>query len=233
MTKKITSKKKEIPFEKNSFEKDAWSEGLAICGIDEVGRGCLAGPLVTAAVILPYKTSPLLKDSKVLSEQKRLEAAYWIEKNCWYGLGIVNNRCIDQYNIWHATLIAMKKALLNVLTICPKKPATILVDAMPLKLLDTEYKNIPIHHFPKGESKSSSIAAASIIAKVKRDQLMKKLDTIFPGYYLGKHKGYSTKEHKMILTTNHNLLIHRQSFLKNIDTLSSHENDYEGQQSIC
>lgn len=233
MKKKIIKTGHHPAFKKNSFEKHAWVEQNLVCGIDEVGRGCLAGPLVTAAVILPCnKTSPLLKDSKLLTEQERLKAYAWIIKRCWYGIGIVNNRIIDQHNIWHATLIAMKKALLHVLAICPKKPSTILVDAMPLKLFDTEYKNIPVHYFPQGERKSSSIAAASIVAKVKRDEMMKKLDCIFPQYHLGQHKGYSTKLHKETLATNNYLLIHRQSFLKHIN-LVSRKDDHEGQQTIC
>ncbi|MGB8366860.1 MAG: ribonuclease HII, partial [Candidatus Babeliales bacterium] len=188
----MTLKRQKVNFQKNSFEKAAWEGQKVVCGIDEVGRGCLAGPLVTAAVILPTnKTSRLLKDSKLLTESGRLKANKWIIKHCWYGIGIVHNRLIDQHNIWHATLIAMKKALVNLLATYPHLPAAILIDAMPLNLSDTSYKSIPIHYFPKGEQKSSSIAAASIIAKVHRDQIMRKFDSIFPDYKLAYHKGYS------------------------------------------
>ena len=158
---------------KNQFETDAWAQNRVVCGIDEVGRGCLAGPLVTAAVILPpHKLSPLLKDSKVLTEAERLKAFAWINKYCWYGVGIVHNRIVDKHNIWHATLIAMKRALLHALSACPQTPQAILIDAMPLELSDTSYNGIPVHYFPQGERKSSSIAAASIVAKVKRDAMM-------------------------------------------------------------
>lgn len=168
-------------FNKNYFEKASWEQKQVVCGIDEVGRGCLAGPLVTAAVILPEgKTHRLLKDSKVMTLQERLDAYKWITKNCYYGYGIVNHRVIDSHNIWHATLIAMKKALMHTLATSPRLPQVVLVDAMPLSLFDTGYKEIPVHYFPFGESKSSSIAAASIIAKVKRDMLMGKMDALFP-----------------------------------------------------
>ena len=205
-------------FRKNHFEKLAWEQGTLICGIDEVGRGCLAGPVVTAAVMLPaHKLSPLLKDSKIMSSEERLKAAAWIEKNCWYGIGSVHHRLIDQHNIWHATLIAMKRALMNLLSIAPYRPSAIVIDAMPLQLFDTSYNDIPVHYFPFGESRSSSIAAASIIAKVHRDALMQRIDAVFPGFHLGQHKGYSTPLHKRVLQETHSqLVIHRQNFLKNV-----------------
>lgn len=224
------------PVRKNSFEKMAWSFKAVTCGIDEVGRGCLAGPLVTAAVILPPgKSCRLLKDSKLLTEQQRLKGYSWIVKHCWYAVGIVDNHSIDRHNIWRATLISMKKALIHVLATCPHRPASILVDAMPLQLLDTSYNAIPVYYFAKGERKSSSIAAASIVAKVTRDEMMKKLDAIFPGFHLGCHKGYSTKKHKNVLKERPPLIIHRQSFLTHIDTLSEfdQEDEYDEQQTIC
>jgi len=224
------------PVKKNSFERSAWSFKRVVCGIDEVGRGCLAGPLVTAAVILsPNKSCSLLKDSKVLTEQQRLEGFTWIRRYCWYAVGIVDHHSIDKHNIWCATLISMKKALMHVLAQCPFKPASILVDAMPLQLLDTGYNSIPVYYFTKGERKSSSIAAASIVAKVTRDEMMRKFDGIFPGFYLGNHKGYSTKKHKNILKERPRLIIHRCSFLNHIDMLSksAQEDEYNEQQTIC
>jgi len=228
----MTIKRQRENFLKNFFEKTAWDKQKVVCGIDEVGRGCLAGPLVTAAVILPInKTSQLLKDSKLLNEQERLKANKWIMKHCWHGLGIVHNRLIDQHNIWQATLIAMKKALINLLATCPHLPAAVLVDAMPLNLFDTSYKAIPVHYFPKGERKSSSIAAASIVAKVRRDYIMRQFDPIFPGYKLTSHKGYGTKKHKAALKELNYSLIHRINFLKN--TFPAQDTSEKNQQSLC
>jgi ribonuclease HII len=205
-------------FRKNHFEQLAWGQKQLICGLDEVGRGCLAGPVVTAAVILPLnKTSPLLKDSKLMTPEERLKAYHWIEKNCQYGVGIVHHRLIDRHNIWHATLIAMKRALLNLLSIAPERPSAIVIDAMPLQLFDTSYKDIPVYYFPFGERKSSSIAAASIVAKVCRDALMMRAEEAFPGFYLGQHKGYGTPLHKrIIIQSKTELVIHRKSFLKQV-----------------
>ncbi len=222
-------------FRKNSFEKAAWSTDGLICGIDEVGRGCLAGPLVTAAVILPpHTTSRLLKDSKLIDESERLKAYSWIKKHCWYGLGIVHHRIIDKHNIWHATLIAMKRALMHAILQGPKVPDAILIDAMPLNLFDTSYKSIPVHHFYKGESKSSSIAAASILAKVTRDAMMRRFELTFPGYCLADHKGYSTPKHKNSLSLQPASLIHRKSFLTHIELYNQPQGDiHDQQQCLC
>lgn len=227
-------KRQRVNFTKNTHEFSAWAQEGMVCGIDEVGRGCLAGPLVTAAVItLPHKTSRLVKDSKVLTEEERYLAARWIAKSSWIGYGIVHHRVIDQHNIWQATLIAMKRALINVLAICPHTPQAILVDAMPLKLLDTSFKDIPVHHFPKGERLSSSIAAASIMAKIKRDELMSKLDPVVPGYFLGQHKGYSTAKHQKSVKELNRSIIHRQSFLSSLLGQGlAPENSQEEQQSL-
>ena len=225
-------KRQTVNFRKNFFEKIAWDKQKVVCGIDEVGRGCLAGPLVTAAVILPVnKTSQLLKDSKLLNEPERLKANKWIVKHCWYGFGIVHNRLVDQHNIWQATLIAMKKALVNLLASCFHLPDAILIDAMPLNLFDTSYKTIPVHYFSQGERKSSSIAAASIIAKVRRDDIMRRFDSVFPGYKFACHKGYGTKKHRAAVKELNYSLIHRVNFLRKI--LSKQDNSDEKQQSLC
>lgn len=216
-------------FNKNYFETLAWQKGQLICGLDEVGRGCLAGPVVTAAVILPPgKISRHLKDSKVMAPQERLAAFEWIEKNCWYSFGIAHHRLVDEHNVWHATLIAMKKALVHLLATAPHKPCQVITDAMPLNLGDTAYRDIPVYYFPFGERRSSTIAAASIVAKVKRDSLMQRMDTLFPGYFLANHKGYGTPTHKKIITENKtSLIIHRASYLStiyhNLDILSDSE----------
>ena len=146
----MVKKKQKLNFSKNFYENSAWEAQKLVCGIDEVGRGCLAGPVVTAAVILPSGTSyRLLKDSKLMSEAERLQAYKWITLKCRYSIGITHNRLIDQHNIWQATRIAMKKALINLLASGPL-PAAILIDAMPLELDDTGYRNIPIYSFTQG-----------------------------------------------------------------------------------
>ena len=126
-------------FNKNYFEEQAWAQNQVICGLDEVGRGCLAGPVVTAAVILKPGKQPsrLLKDSKLMTPEEREKAFKWIENNCWYSVGIVHHRIIDDRNVWHATLIAMKKALVHLLATAPQIPSKIITDAMPLNLFDT------------------------------------------------------------------------------------------------
>ncbi len=218
-------------FRKNYFESVAWQANQVVCGIDEVGRGCLAGPLVTAAVILPQGKAPaFLKDSKLMTLEERLKASVWIKKHCFYSYGIVNHRAIDTHNIWHATLIAMKKALLHLLAYAPR-PESILIDAMPLRLADTCVADIPVHYFPKGEKLSSSIAAASIIAKVKRDSLMESYNAIIPGYALEQHKGYATAQHRESIITCNASIIHRRSFLKSDITLE-YTDEYNDQQTI-
>ena len=208
-------------FNKNYFEQAAWTANQVICGLDEVGRGCLAGPVVTAAVILPPgKTHRLLKDSKLMTSDERIQAYAWIKKYCWYATGIVHHRTIDDRNVWHATLIAMKKALVHLLATAPQQPSKIITDAMPLNLFDTAYKDIPVHYFPFGERRSSTIAAASIVAKVTRDAMMRRMDTLFPGYLLASHKGYGTPPHKKIIREGgQHLIIHRDSYLARMDAL--------------
>lgn len=204
-------------FKKNSYEFDAWSTQSFVCGIDEVGRGSLAGPLVTAAVILPLNCSyRSLKDSKEMTHDERVTADRWIRKNCWYSYGIVHHRLIDKHNIWHATLIAMKRTIVNLFAQLSYTPKTILVDAMPLKLQGTCYDDIPIYHFPFGEKKSSSIAAASIIAKVKRDQMMNNMDKLFPHYHWSSNKGYGTAHHKDAIKKYNATVIHRTTYLEHI-----------------
>ncbi len=209
--------KKQPAITKNCFEKEAWALGNFVCGIDEVGRGCLAGPVVTAAVILhPNKLSNILKDSKVLSKEELLKGYAWVINNSWYGYGIVSHDQIDTHNIYQATLIAMKRAVMQAFIACPYRPSTIVVDAMPLKLNFSSYQDIAIHSFIKGESLSSSIAAASIIAKVKRDALISRFDSIIPGYKFSEHKGYATDLHCNAVRNEGPSIIHRTSFLSKI-----------------
>src|SRR5665647_1415755 len=121
-----TVKRQKEIFPKNAYEIKAWQENQVVCGIDEVGRGCLAGSVVTAAVILPPgKKSRLIKDSKLLDPQERQKANDWILEHCWYGYGMANHRIIDKYNIYQATLVAMKRALVNLMASCPLSPSAI------------------------------------------------------------------------------------------------------------
>jgi len=217
---------------KNKFENEAWALNKIACGIDEVGRGCLAGPIVAAAAMLPIKTQhPLLRDSKLLSEEQRLEAYQWLIKCCFFGVGIINNRIIDRCNIHQATILAMKKAVAQIVIAANQQPYTFLVDAVHLSFADTNLVSIPVHAYPKGESWSQSIAAASIIAKVTRDAIMKNFEKALPGYALATHKGYGTTTHQECLDTKPYTLIHRTTFLHN--TRKRKKEEHEKQQSIC
>ena len=170
------------------YEKELWNNGINLVGgIDEVGRGPLIGPVVTSCVILP-KNFILegLTDSKKISEKKR-DKFYDIimEKAICVGIGIVSSDVIDEINIYEATKVAMKQAVDNMKI----KPEHILVDAMPLSL------DIPTTPIIKGDSKSITIAAASVIAKVTRDRMLIELDKKYPMYDLKHNKGYGTKKH--------------------------------------
>ena len=170
------------------YEKELYEKGIElIAGVDEVGRGPLIGPVVAAAVILPinYKLDGL-NDSKKLSEKKRDEFYKIINRDALsIGVGIIDEKVIDEVNIYEATKLAMKNAI-NSLNI---KPNHVLIDAMPLEI-DT-----PTTSIIKGDAKSLSIAAASVIAKVTRDKMMYELDNKYPMYGFGSHKGYPTKKH--------------------------------------
>mgnify|MGYP000322130795 CR=1 FL=1 len=157
-----------------------------ICGIDEAGRGPLAGPVVAGAVILPKgKRILYVNDSKKLSEKKRDKLYEILIKDTIYGIGIVSPQRIDEINILEASKEAMKIALSNL----SKKPEHVLIDAVKLDI------DIPSTSIIKGDAKSLSIAAASVIAKVTRDRMMYDLDKIYPEYGYASHKGYPTKKH--------------------------------------
>lgn len=160
-----------------------------IGGVDEVGRGPLIGPVVTACCVLPKNFEcPGLTDSKKLSEKKRnLYFEYIKEHAIAYGIGMCSPEEIDEENIYKATQIAMKRAILEVQKQIPLE--YVLIDAMPLDL------DIPTTSIIKGDAKSISIAAASVLAKVTRDQMMYELDKKYPMYGFAKHKGYPTKAH--------------------------------------
>lgn len=199
-------------FKKLAYEKEAWENNQIVCGIDEVGKSCFAGPIVAAAAILkPYAKHKYLKDSKELSPEERAIAYNWLMKNCKFGVGIMNHRIIDRLNIHWADVCAMKRAVFQLLSTINTAPSVILVDYVALRF---DSMDIPVVHFSKGESLSSSIAAASIIAKVTRDSLMSRYDSIFPGYGFETNKGYGTKIHRNALTNLGMLFVHRNSFLK-------------------
>jgi ribonuclease HII len=218
---------------KNCYERRYWSKNLFVCGVDEAGRGPLAGPVVAAAVILPHGcTYRLLKDSKIMTEAERNRAYHWIIKNAWYGFGIETPHAIDTHNIYQATLRAMRRALNQVATIAPHSISGILVDAIPLILETPAYKDIPVHAFIEGESLSISVAAASIVAKVTRDRIMVATDRIIPGYNLAQHKGYGTSDHQSSLRMQGRSLIHRTSFIHTQDTIIEIPGDLNTQRSI-
>ena len=171
------------------YENELYEEGITlIAGVDEVGRGPLVGPVVAAAVILPKGYyNEYIKDSKKLSEKKRNELFDIIMRDAIsVSIGIKDNKVIDKENIYQATKLAMYDAINNLKV----TPEYILIDAMKLEDL-----SIPSKSIIKGDAKSESIAAASIIAKVTRDNMMYELDKKFPEYGFKNHKGYPTKAH--------------------------------------
>lgn len=189
-----------------------------IIGVDEAGRGSLAGPVVAAAVALKtHRFKNRIDDSKKLSPRHREKAFLELEHNSIFGLGIVNERVIDRVNILQATKIAMEEAvrtLLHKLNF-PKNKLYVIVDGN-IKL------NIahPFLNIVKGDTKSRSIASASIIAKVTRDRIMSIYDKIFPDYNFLRHKGYPTSAHRIALANFGRSLIHRRSFGCSRQTLS-------------
>lgn len=187
------------------YENNLYKEGVTlIAGVDEVGRGPLIGPVVACACILPVNFYHKdIKDSKKLSEKKREEMYKIIKENAIsIGLGIVSEKVIDEVNIYEATKIAMKEAIKN-LNITPEH---VLIDAMKLEL------NIPSTSIIKGDAKSESIAAASIIAKVTRDHMLDEMDKEYPMYDLKNNKGYGTKKHLEALQTYGPCKYHRLSY---------------------
>ena len=191
-----------------SFEHQYEGYG-AVCGIDEVGRGPLAGPVVAGAVILPTDCEILyLNDSKKLSEKKR-ELLYdeIMEKAVATGIGVISPARIDEINILQATYEAMRMAISNLKV----QPSVLLNDAVTIPLV--EIPQVPII---KGDAKSVSIAAASIIAKVTRDRMMAEYEEIYPGYSFASNKGYGSAQHIAALKELGPTPIHRRTFIKNI-----------------
>ena len=190
------------------IENGVHSEGFAvICGVDEAGRGPLAGPVCAAAVILPMDLEILgLTDSKKLTDKKRRELFPVIkEKAIAYGIGLASHEEIDQINILQATYLAMERALAQLSV----KPDIALIDGNRAKDF-----GIPVRTVVKGDSLSANIAAASVLAKVTRDDLMLELAQQYPAYHFEVHKGYGTKAHYEALRQHGASPIHRMTFLK-------------------
>ncbi|MGB9839089.1 ribonuclease HII [Thermovenabulum sp.] len=194
------------------FEKRLRERGYKlIAGVDEAGRGPLAGPVVAAAVILPENVFiPNLKDSKLLSEKKREEVYEEIVKNAIsYSFSIVDERYIDEHNILKATLFAMKNAVLGLKI----SPDYIIVDALKIPEID-----LPQEGIKGGDRICGSIAAASIVAKVERDRIMKQYHNLYPQYDFLHNKGYGTKKHIESIKKFGYSPIHRKTFsIKNLE----------------
>lgn len=191
-----------------SIEQSYFEKGIKIiCGVDEAGRGPLAGPVCAAAVILPPNVEiPGLNDSKKLSDKKRRELYPVIkEKAIAYGIAFADHNEIDEINILQATYLAMERAI-NQLSI---KPELALVDGNRAKDF-----GVPVQTVVHGDSLSASIAAASVLAKVTRDDVMLQMAEEYPGYDFEIHKGYGTKAHYAALTEKGPCPIHRMTFLK-------------------
>ena len=206
MTKeeRLEAEKKRI-YEMSSFERE-YSDCQYICGIDEVGRGPFAGPVVAGAVILPKDCGILyINDSKKLSPKRREEVnSLILDRALAWAVGVVDNTVIDEINILQATYEAMRRAIKD-LSI---KPDILLNDAVTIPGVDI--KQVPI---VKGDAKSISIGAASIVAKVYRDSLMKEYDEKYPGYGFATNMGYGTKEHIAALKKMGPTPIHRKTFI--------------------
>ncbi|MBP3692623.1 MAG: ribonuclease HII [Clostridia bacterium] len=194
-----------------TFEAQATTQGYkAVCGVDEAGRGPLAGPVCAAAVILPQDVDiPELNDSKKLSAKKR-EAIFSVicEKAISYCIAYASVEEIDEHNILQATFMAMNRAIDGL----EVQPDYALIDG---NRTPTNIK-VPCETIIGGDAKSCSIAAASILAKVSRDRLMEEYDKKYPEYQLTKHKGYGTKLHTELIKQYGPSRIHRMSFLGNI-----------------
>ncbi|MFC1510725.1 ribonuclease HII, partial [Candidatus Omnitrophota bacterium] len=189
-----------------------------IVGVDEAGRGPLAGPVVAGAVLLKQEHfEHKIADSKKLSHSQRLKAFSEIQEKAFFGIGMIDEKMIDQINILEATYLAMSKAVKALIATFPRehkehenfsKQVCLLIDGNRFK------SDLPYNHKPvvKGDSLSLSIAAASILAKVTRDKLMEDYDVQFPQYGFAKHKGYPTSSHKQALREHGPCKIHRLSF---------------------
>lgn len=215
MTKKLSEEKLQAERQRLELMREYENQYAActyICGIDEAGRGPLAGPVAAGAAILPKDCEILfLNDSKKLSEKRRDELFLEIKEKCVaWGVGIVGPERIDEINILQATYEAMRQAISKLSV----EPELLLNDAVTIP--EVTIGQIPII---KGDAKSVSIAAASILAKVTRDQMMVQYDLLFPGYGFAKHKGYGTAAHIAAIKELGPCPIHRRTFIKNFTTI--------------
>ncbi len=192
-----------------NYEHAAFAEGYdLVCGVDEAGRGPLAGPVCAAAVILPKDLEIAgLNDSKKLNDKRRRELYDVItEQAVAYGIAFADEKEIDEINILQATFLAMRRAVEQLKV----PPELALVDGNR----EPDFGEIPVKTIVKGDSLSASIAAASILAKVTRDRFMEEQDAVYPQYGFAVHKGYGTKAHYAALREFDACPIHRRSFLK-------------------
>ena len=200
--------KEKEPVDLWKYEQKAFDAGLRlVCGVDEAGRGPLAGPVCAAAVILPpHLDIPGLNDSKKLTDKKRRELFDVITAEAVsYGIAFASHTEIDEINILQATFLAMERAIGQL----DPKPELALIDGNRAKDF-----GLPVRTIVSGDALSASIAAASILAKVTRDRLMEELDGKYPEYGFAVHKGYGTKRHYEALRTYGPCEIHRRTFLK-------------------
>jgi ribonuclease HII len=189
------------------FEAQAWRTGLTrVAGVDEAGRGPLAGPVVAAAVVIaPDRRVRGLADSKVLPPERREELFALIhERAVAVGVGIVDHLTIDRINILEATRVAMSQALAALALV----PELIITDFVSLRACPCPQRNLV-----DGDARCASVAAASIVAKVTRDRLMRELDAEYPAYGFAKHKGYATAEHIAAIDRHGLCTLHRRSFV--------------------
>lgn len=190
----------------NLFDFDRNFNLSSIAGVDEAGRGPLAGPVVAACCILPLDCMiDGINDSKKLSEAKREKLYCEITASAFFKVSVIPQEVIDEINILRATKRAMAECIENM----PVKPELVLIDAVDVKV------SVPIKSIIKGDAQSYNIAAASIIAKVTRDRLMRDYDNLYPQYGFAKNKGYGTKEHIEALKKCGPCPLHRKSFIKN------------------
>jgi ribonuclease HII len=191
-----------------SYERKLWKKGLlSIAGIDEAGRGPLAGPVVAATAILPRSFSdPGLRDSKKLSPGQRecIYSELTSDPSIFWAVSVVEAGEVDRLNVLRATHLAMREAV----ALLPDPPQHALIDGLPVNPFP-----VPQTAIVKGDGISLSIAAASVLAKVTRDRIMVEMDVRYPGYEFARHKGYGTSRHRELLRKHGPSPIHRRSFL--------------------
>lgn len=193
------------------YEQKQWQSNTKLLGIDEAGRGSLFGPLVVSGVILPlHTTSSFLQDSKKMTEKKREQAYQWIMHHAQVNIRVIHARQVEQYNVYQAT----KKAMLSIAmqAYAQHTIPLVLTDAMPFPE-DLPWRTISLI---KGEDRSASIAAASIIAKVTRDHILKRMSSDFPAFNMHTHKGYGTAKHTAAILKHKATVLHRTTFIKKI-----------------